>query len=593
MVWRAPLGANYSPGEGGTDFLVWAPVRNEVAVKIVQPEERIVLMEPGRFGYYQAFAGGVKPGTRYFYLLDGKVARPDPASRFQPEGVHGPSEVVDPDGFKWNDAAWENIPLRDYIIHELHTGTFTREGTFEAITGQIPYLKDLGVTAVELMPVAQFPGGRNWGYDGAYPYAPQNTYGGPRGLKKLVDALHQNGLAAILDVVYNHLGPEGNYLHDYGFYFTNKYSTPWGDAINYDDAWSDEVRRFFIENALYWIAEYHFDGLRLDAVHGICDLSPRHFLDELTDRIRQFKAKGLLQKPVYVFVESDRNDSRVIRPRPWGGYGVDCHWDDDFHHAIHAVLTGERDGYYEDFGSVAQIEKSFREGFVYTGQYSSYRRRSHGSPSEDLEPERFAAFSQNHDQVGNRPLGERLSMKLPPEKLKLAAAAVLLGPYVPLLFMGEEYGETAPFLYFVSHSDPALVQAVREGRKREFAGFSRVADPPDPQSEKTFEDSRLNRTALLNEAPHKEILEFYKKLISLRKGLSPALRRDILVWREKDVIMLFRKAEGAVLCAFNFSAEPVRVEIPEGPWEALLGSHEPGKNFLHLTPWDAILLRKS
>src|SRR6185503_2081252 len=391
--------------------------------------------------------------------------------------------------FDWQDQTWKGLPLPDYLIYELHVGTFTAEGTFDAAISYLDGLRELGITAIELMPVAQFPGNRNWGYDGVYPYAVQNSYGGPLALKRLVQACHERGLAAILDVVYNHLGREGNYLRELGHYFTDRYRTPWGDAVNFDGPHSDEVRRFFIENALYWITEFHFDALHLDAAHPIFEHSARPFLAELSEAVHRRGEE--LHRLVYLIPEISMNDVRLILPRQQGGCGCDAQWNDDFHHSLHTLLTGERTGYYQDFGRIEHLVKSLREGFVYTGQDSQYRQRRHGNSARAVPSRRFVICCQNHDQVGNRQLGERLSQLVSFEDLKLAAAVVLLSPCIPLLFMGEEYGETAPFLYFISHSDPDLIEAVRQGRRAEFAAFDWRGEVPDPQDEATFLSAKL------------------------------------------------------------------------------------------------------
>jgi len=461
--WTLDLGANVT--YQGTRFNVWAPKVSSISLKVVgDPNE--IPMNPETRGYFTTFLVNAGAGTKYTYLLDGTEQRPDPVSRFQPEGVHGPSEVVDPNNFPWEDHAWKGIPLERLILYEIHTGTFTREGTFEAIIPLLDYLRnDLGVTAIELMPVAQFPGERNWGYDGTYLYAPQNSYGGPMGLKRLINVCHQKGLAVILDVVYNHLGPEGNYLGNYGPYFTNRYRTPWGPAVNFDGPESDEVRRFIVDNALYWVTEYHIDGLRIDAIHGIFDFSAQHILYDIREAVhRQAMTLG---RPIWVIAESDLNDVRVIDPPSKGGFGLDAQWNDDFHHCLHTLLTGEQNGYYQDFGKIQQLGKALREGFVYSGQYSPFRKRRHGNSSKHLPPKKFVIFSQNHDQVGNRAKGDRLSTLVSFEALKLAAGMLLLSPNIPLLFMGEEYGEEAPFQYFVSHSDPELM-----GEKKNFLRFN-------------------------------------------------------------------------------------------------------------------------
>ncbi|MCJ7830813.1 MAG: malto-oligosyltrehalose trehalohydrolase, partial [Desulfobacterales bacterium] len=434
---RSPLGAIYL-GEERTSFLVWAPKAHTVTLHILSPDERMVRFEKFPRGYHGAIVENVYPGARYMFRLDDRLERPDPASRSQPVGVHGPSEILDPH-FSWEDSCWTGLPLDRYLFYEIHVGAYTSEGTFDAIIPHLADLKELGITAIELMPLAQFPGDRNWGYDGVYPFAVQHTYGGAQGLKKLVDACHKTGLVVVLDVVYNHLGPEGNYFADYGPYFTDIYQTPWGAPLNFDGAFSDDVRRYFIENALYWITELHLDALRLDAVHAILDFSARPFLQQLAQAVKQRSRQ--LGRRVHLIAESALNDVRLIRQPDLGGFGLDAQWNDDFHHALHTILTGENDGYYQDFGRFDQLVKAFDDGFVYTGQYSAFRKRSHGNRSAEIPSRRFVVSSQNHDQVGNRMLGERLGALVPFEALKLAAGMVLLSPYLPLLFMGEEYGE--------------------------------------------------------------------------------------------------------------------------------------------------------
>jgi maltooligosyltrehalose trehalohydrolase len=529
-------------------------------------------------GYFQIQLDDIHPGSRYLYRINGEKERPDPASRFQPLGVHGPSEVVDP-AFDWNDVTWFGQPLRSYIIYELHVGTLTEEGNFEAIIGLLDDLKDLGVNAIELMPVAQFPGGRNWGYDGVYPYAVQDSYGGPAGLKRLVDACHRKGLAVLLDVVYNHLGPEGNYLAEFAPYFTTRYQTPWGPAVNFDGPDSMEVRRFFIENALYWITDFHVDALRLDAVHAICDFSARAFLEQLTVAVHE--RADTLNRRAYLIAESNQNDVRLLRPKELGGYGLDALWNDDFHHSLHALLTGERAGYYQDFGEFGQVVKAFREGFVYSGEFSSYRRRPHGSSSRDLPGSRLVVCAQNHDQIGNRMLGERLSSLVTFEELKLMAGAVLLSPYVPLLFMGEEYGETAPFQYFVSHLDEGLVEAVRKGRREEFAAFHWQGELPDPQSAATFLSCKLDHN-LARAGKHRILLEFHRELIKLR-GSCPSLilqcreETEVLAHEEGEVLYLRRWAAGEeTIVLFGLGRKTTKVAFPFPPrrWKKLLDSSE-------------------
>ena len=528
------------------------------------------------FGYHSVMAEDVEPGDRYVYRLDDQRERPDPASRFQPEGVHGPSQVVDPH-FPWEDDQWSGLPLQDYILYELHVGTFTPEGTFGAIIPHLDELRELGITAVELMPVAQFPGTRNWGYDAVYPFAVQNSYGGPEGLKRLVNACHGRGIAVVLDVVYNHLGPEGNYLWDFGPYFTDRYKTPWGSAINFDGPHSDSVRRLFIENALYWVTEFRMDALRIDAVHGILDFSAHPFLEELAAAVHDQAER--LNRRVYVIAESDLNDTRVIRSRELGGYGLDAQWNDDFHHALHTLLTEDQTGYYQDFGRLGDLVKAFRDGFVYSGQYSSYRRRRHGNSSRDIPAGCFVVFAQNHDQVGNRMRGERLSQLVCRERMKLAAGVVFLSPFIPLLFMGEEYGETAPFPYFISHSDADLIEAVRRGRREEFAAFGWSQEPPDPHDESTFLRAKLNHD--LRPQGHRQvILEFYRELIRLRKGLRALAHlskedMDVTSYERERVLVIRRwSAIDEAVIIFHFNESPVNISIsfPKGRWKKQLDS---------------------
>ncbi|MGE5300524.1 MAG: malto-oligosyltrehalose trehalohydrolase [Acidobacteriota bacterium] len=574
----AGIGPTYLGG-GKCEFLVWAPLCKGVSIRVFGATERIIPMEKGQKGYWHALADGVFPGAHYLYDLgDGRV-RLDPASRFQPEGVHGPSAIVDHQAFTWDDDRWRGLPLNDFIIYELHVGAFAEGGTFEAVIPCLDHLCELGVTAVELMPVSQFPGSRNWGYDGVYPFAPQNSYGGPDGLKMLINECHKRGLAVILDVVYNHFGPEGNYLSTFGPYFTDRHRTPWGDAVNFDGPHSDEVRRFFTENALYWISEFRVDALRIDAIHGIYDFSAKPFLLELTEALHTYaKETG---RYIYIIAESDLNDSRTVSAPETGGYGLDCQWSEDFHHSLHVLLTGEKTGYYEDFGMTEDLEKAMREGFVYDGRYSAYRKRSHGNSSEKVPAHGFVVFSQNHDQVGNRAKGDRLSSILSFDKLKLAAGVVILSPFIPLLFMGEEYGETARFLYFVSHSEKALIDAVRKGRQQEFASFAWEGEPPDPQSEETFLRSKTD-IGLRVKGTHKKLLEFYKRLVALRRGL-PSLfnlsKQEMEVMSPMECLFVRRWFDAdEVFCLFNFSGgrPTTSVTVGEGPWRLLIDSSSSG-----------------
>lgn len=572
------LGATYL-GDERCHFCVWAPLSESVSVHIVTSRERIELLARGDRGYHHGEVMGVEPGSLYFYLLDGREQRPDPASRHQPQGVHGPSQVVDPRAFTWSDGCWFGPARQELIFYELHVGTFTAEGTFAAIIPHLDGLRELGITAVELMPVAQFPGDRNWGYDSVYPFAVQSSYGGPEGLRRLVNACHKAGLAVYLDVVYNHLGPEGNYLGDFGPYFTDRYHTPWGTSLNFDGPDSDEVRRYFIENALYWLEAFHIDGLRLDAIHAIMDKRAIPFLEELAATVHR-RAEQLGRR-FCVIAESDLNDPRVIQSRVVGGLGLDGQWSDDFHHALHALITGEQSGYYQDFATLSLLARAFREGYVYTGQYSPHRRRRHGKRPHFCEASQFVVFSQNHDHVGNRARGERLASLVSLEGQKLAAALVLLSPFVPLLFMGEEYGETAPFQYFTSHSDPALVEAVRKGRQEEFEAFGWAGEVPDPQAEATFLRSRLQHE-LRRQGHHRVLYEFYHHLIWLRREL-PALadlnreNLEAVACVSEQVLFIRRWSGNDEVCLIFSIREQERsmtLPVPEGLWRKRLDTSE-------------------
>lgn len=562
---EGPLGATRLRS-GEWKFVLWAPHARQASVHLLGAGERVVEMEKGERGYHFAIVRTVDAGTRYMYQLEGSRELPDPASRFQPEGVHGPSQLVDTRAFEWTEGDWKGVELEDTIFYELHVGTYTAEGTFDALIGHLGDLTSLGVTTIELMPVAQFPGGRNWGYDGVFPFAPQSTYGGPEGLQRLVSAAHAHGLAVALDVVYNHLGPEGNYLGAYGPYFTDRYRTPWGDAINYDGAGSDEVRQFFRENALYWLEQYHFDALRLDAIHGIFDFSALPFLAELKSSVAELSER--LDRRIQLIAESDLNDARVIARRERGGYEIDAQWSDDFHHSVHTLLTKERNGYYQDFGRVWHLAETLKRGWCYTGQYSQYRQRRHGNSPEGISSSHFVVFNQNHDQVGNRAAGERLSSLVDFESFKLAAGITVLSPYVPLLFMGEEYGEKAPFEYFISHLDPGLVEAVRRGRREEFAGFGWQDLVPDPQDEAPFGGSKLQH-CLKEKDPHAVLLRFYKELIRMRKEWKLGKAGRWHVWEGKQAgLVLFREDPTSHLAmVFNFADSAVTPDLPE--WEGL------------------------
>ncbi len=559
------IGAECLP-DGMCRFVIWAPSAQSVKLKLVYPKELIVDMEPGESGYWHKTVNDAADGFRYFYLIDGTLLRPDPASAYQPEGVHGPSEVVNHRNFIWNDSRWRTPSPDKMIIYEIHTGTFTAEGTFDAIIPLLPEIKDLGVTTIELMPVAQFPGNRNWGYDGVYPYAVQNSYGGPDGLKRLCNACHISGLSIFLDVVYNHLGPEGNYLSAFGPYFTGRYKSSWSEAVNFDGEHSDGVRNYFIMNAIHWFENYHIEGLRLDAVHGIYDMSAKNILQELGEAVELYSESSRTKH--YLVAESDLNDSRLVRSVKHGGYGINAQWSDDFHHAVHALITGERSGYYQDFGRVAHLAKAITEGYVYSGEYSVYRKRSHGNSSADLPGCTMVAFIQNHDQVGNRVYGDRITAIAGFEAHKLAAGVLMTSPYIPLLFMGEEYAESAPFLYFISHGDPDLVEAVRIGRRREFDFFLHGNDPPDPQSAETFESSKPDRTRIAG-IKNAAMLNYYKKLIKIRKNtpsINKLFKKNISVETNENnkLLILIRIYRNSKICAvMNFSNTNISAVIGE------------------------------
>ncbi len=566
--------------DGSTRFAVWAPVANAVEVVVQRdgrPESH--LLQRDADGLHHGTIRRMPSGTDYHYRLDGGAERPDPVSRWRPAGVHGPTRIVDPAAFQWSDAAWGGIETADLVIYELHVGTFTPAGTFDGVIERVPALRELGVTAIEIMPVAEFPGGRNWGYDGVSLYAVQSTYGGPNGLKRLVDAAHRAGLAVLLDVVYNHLGPEGNYLSAFGPYFSDRYKTAWGEGFNLDGPDSDEVRRYLVDNAVHWVTEYHLDGLRLDAADRIVDLSPVHLAEEIGEAVHsQGEAMG---RRTLVIAEIDANDPRWVRDRSVGGFGLDAHWSDDFHHAVHVALTGERAGYYADFDGIEAVAKAIGERYVNDGRYSPHRRRRHGRPAVDVPGDRFVVCLQNHDQTGNRAGGERLAALVPAGALRVAAALLLLSPYVPLLFMGEEHGEANPFLYFVSHGDPDLVAAVRDGRRREFEKFAWGGEVPDPQAEATFEASRPQwQQAETNDGVRLRAL--YRDLLRLRRA-EPALRPGGAAVRAKAnadgrTITVDFEGEGEVLQGvFNLSPESAVVAIgAAGEWSVILSTADQG-----------------
>jgi maltooligosyltrehalose trehalohydrolase len=540
LPFRRPLGAR-PLRDGSTEVRVWAPAADRVDVRAAGADHPLAL---AGYGVWEAAIDSLAPGDDYWIVLDG-TPWPDPATRWQPEGMRGPSRVLDTGEFAWSDGDWRPPAMADLVAYELHVGTFSAEGTFEGAIPHLAALRELGVNAIELMPVADGPGMRGWGYDGVYPSAAHRAYGGPHGLARLVDAAHAAGLAVLLDVVYNHVGASGDQaLAAFGPYFTDRYSTFWGEAINYDDRGADGVREWVVQSAVGWVEDFHLDGLRLDAIHAIYDTSARHVLQELSERVHASGRAGR----VLVIAESGLNDPKVVEPVADNGFGCDAAWADDFHHALRVLLTGDRDGYYSDFGEVAQLAKAFRRPFVHDGTYSDVRGRVFGAPADGVAPERFVVFAQNHDQVGNRAVGDRL----PAECRPLAALCVLLSPFTPMLFMGEEYGEPAPFQFFTDHIDEDIAVATREGRRREFAGFAGFAaeDVPDPQDPATFERSKLTR----EEAPG--VRDLYRRLLKLRAELGPAEVEDT-TFDEHGRWLRVRRA-GVELVA-NFAREERRV----------------------------------
>ncbi len=518
----AMMGAN--PKGKRTEFRVWAPRAKAATARLLRngSSSDLAMTKRGDTFVLTAEAGA---GDRYFYLIDNnRMPLPDPVSRFLPEGVHGSTEIVDPTVFQWTDQDWRGVEYRDYLIYELHVGTFTPTGTFDGVVDKLDYLKDLGVTAIELMPVGAFPGKRNWGYDGVSMYAVQESYGGPEGLRRLVNAAHENGLAVVLDVIYNHVGPEGNYLNRFGPYFTSKHKTPWGDAFNYDDKKCEGARDYVRENALYWIREYHLDGLRMDAVHSIQDDSETHILAEIRDAVQAYAAEQ--GRRVCLMVESDENSTKYVRPRPQG-FGMDGIWSDDFHHSLHTIATGEKKGYYQDFGGIDQLVRTLNEGFAFQGEEFKFWGKARGESSRGMPLEAHIICIQNHDQVGNRALGERLEQLVPLAMRKIMAAVLLLAPETPLIFMGQESGDPAPFQFFTDFGDPALQKAVSEGRRSEFKDFASFGTEfPDPQDPETYHRSKLNWKLSPTRA---EMLDFYRDLIRLRRALySEVMERSCL-----------------------------------------------------------------
>ena len=531
------IGAWYDPA--GSEFIVWAPECEKVDLVLGSSSPSIHPMSRDEWGYWKINLS-VEPGTLYRYRLNEDKQYPDPASFYQPQGVHEASMLTHRLDHPWTDDLWKGTPLSNMVIYELHAGCFSGTHDFDGIIGRLDYLAELGVNTIELMPLGQCPGRWNWGYDGVYPFAVQHSYGGFQGFQRLVNAAHAKGIAVLVDVVYNHIGPEGGYLSPFGPYFTEKYHTPWGSSLNFDGPWSDGVRNYFLQNARMWLEDYHVDGLRLDAVHAIYDHSAYHIIQELKDLALDVETRTGMKKTL--LAEIDLNDPRYINPVEKGGYGLDGQWIDEFHHSLRTLLTGECNAYYEDFGDISHLEKAFRHTYVYNGIYSRHRKRTFGGHADQNPYSQFVVFAQNHDHIGNRAMGDRLTHYLHFEQLKLAAATVLLSPYVPLLFMGEEYGEKNPFQFFADFSDPALIEAVRQGRQQEFACFSEGFDLPDPQSEDTF--LRCNLSWDYRQGQGAVLLAYYRHLLHFRRtrpAMQGMTREDVQVHPVKGKTLLFER----------------------------------------------------
>jgi maltooligosyltrehalose trehalohydrolase len=581
-----PFGATVLPDDRGVQFRLWAPTAQTVELLI---DERAYPLQADPKGWFSAIVPEAHAGILYQYRINQTITVPDPASRCQPQDVHGPSQVIDPARFQWRDVAWNGCPWETVILYELHVGTFTPEGTFKALQEKLDYLLELGVTAIELMPIAECPGVRNWGYDGVLPFAPENRYGTPDDLKALIQAAHEKGLMVFLDVVYNHFGPEGNYLHTYAeSFFTDKYDTPWGAAIHFEGA--PEVRDFFIWNAIYWVNEYHFDGLRFDAVHAIRDASAKHFLTELAERVRAAVSPA---RQIHLVLENDDNLSRFLTGKTEGHdaetpvkSGFNAQWNDDFHHAFHVLLTGEQGGYYADYAkqtsarpAIAHLARCLTEGFAYQGEASPYRHQEiRGEKSRHLPLSAFVNFLQNHDQIGNRAFGERLSVLAPPQAMRAALTVLLLQPAVPMLFMGEEWQTRQPFQFFCDFG-PELAPLVREGRRKEFARFPAFSDPanreriPDPGALSTFRNSALDWESL-DIPSHAAWFEWCKQRIATRKqailprllraGSGENMKRGYELFESTGLLAWWRFSDGeTLLLAANLGAEPLTFRTSE------------------------------
>jgi maltooligosyltrehalose trehalohydrolase len=582
VIGRGPTGhlGTARREDGVWEAICWAPRADSVAVLFPSSPQARVRLEPRDGGYFSGELGERPEGDRYWFELDGQLRVADPASRAQPDGVGGPSALFDPATYVWSDADFSPPSLRDLVLYELHVGTFrakvdpsvpggVRPGTFATAESALPDLVGLGVTAVEPLPIAAFPGERNWGYDGVFPFAVHEPYGGPAGFQRFVDAAHRSGLAVVLDVVYNHFGPEGSVHRSFAPYVSDRYQTPWGEGMNVDGPGSDEVRRYFFENALSWFVDFHVDGLRLDAIHGIIDTSARPFLAELSDLVGSHADTS--DRPFFLIAESEDNNPRVIEPTASGGFGMDAQWADDFHHSLHVALTGERRGYYGDYAGTPDLAKAIGSGFSFTGQFSRSRSRRHGAPPTNAVPGQFTVAIQNHDQVGNRPGSERLSSLVSPSKLRIAAGVLICSPHTPLIFMGEEDAAQSPFAYFVDHSDPELLRAVREGRAREMGADGEL----DPGAPETFARSCL--TPVSHEEDRLAIRRLYGDLLALRKS-NPVFTDPVAHTRavgESDTLTVLRRPRGSGLWfACNTGGEVHEVEVPPGTWRLVLDSDD-------------------
>jgi maltooligosyltrehalose trehalohydrolase len=568
------VGINFNEDKQASVCL-WAPQADSVEVSL--EAGKTIPLKKDNQGYWITDTDQILPNDLYKFKINGDKALPDPASLSQPLGVHESSAAFDLKAKVWNDEQWSNPALNNYIIYEVHTGTFSTNGNFDGIAEHLDHLIELGINAIEIMPVAQFPGSRNWGYDGVFPFAVQHSYGGAEKLQELVDTCHAKGIAVILDVVYNHVGPEGNYFAEFGPYFTDKYHTPWGQAVNFDDEYCDGVRDYFIENVLMWFRDFHIDALRMDAVHAIKDLSAVHILKAI--RLKVDELMQLTGRTHYLIVECDLNDPRFLDSTDKNGFGMDSQWIDEFHHALRITAGEPATGYYSDFKGIKHLEKAYLDAFVYDGQYSEHRKKNFGLKATGQAGSKFIVFSQNHDQVGNRMLGERSTALYSFEMQKVLAGAVMIAPYLPMLFMGEEYGETNPFLYFVSHTDPELNKMVREGRKAEFAAFHAEGEAPDPDAEDTFLNSKL-QWDLLSQPHHQTMLNYYKALIALRKE-NPALnngnRKHVtaIAYPDQNTLVVKRWEEKQqIVCLLNFSKEAQAIPAEDSihNWDLLLCS---------------------